>query len=98
MVYNRKTIHSQRLFDTQLMSGSILYIAIICCTLSLFFYHFFLLLIQETSFETPQFYEKKIGDPQIIFFEVQGPKRSPSPLPAINNGRSLKKAKISHCQ
>ena len=90
MVYNRKTIHLQRLFDTQIMSGSILYIAIIFCTFPPFLYHFFLLFIQETNFKNPQFFGKKFGDsPNYFFLKFKASQRSPSPFPDINNGRSL---------
>ena len=79
MVYNGKTIHSQRSFDTQIMSGSILYIDIIGCTLSLFLYHFSLLLIQETSLETFQFYEKNLETPKLFFGSSKPPKDHPTP-------------------
>ena len=34
-------------------------------------------------------YTKQVSRPPKLFFEIQGPQRSPSPLPAVNKGHSL---------
>ena len=84
MVYNRKTIHSQRLFDTQMMSGSILYIATIPLSIVPVNY------TGNKFSRPPNFLKKKLETSKLFFLKFKAPQRSPSPLPAINNERSLK--------
>ena len=75
MVYNRKTIHSQRLFDTQIMSGSILCIATILLSILPVIY------TGDKFSRPPNFLKNMLETLQIIFVEVQGPPKITQPPP-----------------